>query len=278
MTDLWSFVFVSFPAMIALGLRHALDVDHITAIDNLVRLHNATRKARWVGAGFSIGHLISVLGEMILIIYIIGSVTRVDVLSFWGGIIGVIALATIGAVNIYSMKKWGKTGSAILASKILLRTGVLGPFRSSLITGLVFGLGFDTATQISAITLSAIASATLGVQVALILAGFFAIGMIPVDTLTSVVLRSAFSRIFHTRGFRLMSYALSTVAMIVAVMASYKILTGSEILPDLTGPILAVIIIGASFAYSLVPSIKSKSDVLQNVHSPEDKHHDDKEH
>jgi len=102
--------------------------------------------------------------------------------------------------------------------------------------------------------------------------------MIPVDTLDSVVLRSAFSRIFHTRGFRLMSYALSTVAMIVAVMASYKILTGSEILPDLTGPILAVIIIGASFAYSLVPSIKSKSDVLQNVHSPEDKHHDDKEH
>jgi len=276
MSDLWSFVFVSFPAMIALGLRHALDVDHITAIDNLVRLHNATRKARWVGAGFSIGHLISVLAEMILIIYIIGSVTRVDVLSFWGGIIGVIALATIGAVNIYSMKKWGKTGSAILASKILLRTGVLGPFRSSLITGLVFGLGFDTATQISAITLSAIASATLGVQVALILAGFFAIGMIPVDTLDSVVLRSAFSRIFHTRGFRLMSYALSAVAMIVAVMASYKILTGSEILPDLTGPILAVIIIGASFAYSIVLSRRGKSDVLQNVQSPEDKHHDDK--
>jgi high-affinity nickel-transport protein len=276
MTDLWSFVFVSFPAMIALGLRHALDVDHITAIDNLVRLHNATKKARWVGAGFSIGHLISVLAEMILIIYIIGSVTRVDVLSFWGGIIGFIALATIGAVNIYSMKKWGKTGSAILASKILLRTGVLGPFRSSLITGLVFGLGFDTATQISAITLSAIASATLGVQVALILAGFFAIGMIPVDTLDSVVLRSAFSRIFHTRGFRLMSYALSAVAMIVAVMASYKILTGSEILPDLTGPILAVIIIGASFAYSIVLSRRGKSDVLQNVQSPEDKHHDDK--
>lgn len=275
MSDLWSFVFVSFPAMIALGLRHALDVDHITAIDNLVRLHKATRKARWVGAGFSIGHLISVVAEMILIIYIIGSVTRVDVLSFWGGIVGVIALATIGAVNTYSMKKWGKTGSAILASKILLRTGVLGPFRSSLITGLVFGLGFDTATQISAITLSAIASAILGVQVALILAGFFAIGMIPVDTLDSVVLRSAFLRIFHTRGFRLMSYALSAVAMIVAVMASYKILTGSEILPDLTGPILAVIIIGASFAYSIVISRRGKSDVLQNVQSPEDKHHDD---
>ena len=45
MADLWAFVLVSIPAMIILGLRHALDVDHITAIDNLVRLHNAARKA-----------------------------------------------------------------------------------------------------------------------------------------------------------------------------------------------------------------------------------------
>ena len=41
MADLWAFVLVSIPAMIILGLRHALDVDHITAIDNLVRFHNA---------------------------------------------------------------------------------------------------------------------------------------------------------------------------------------------------------------------------------------------
>ncbi len=43
-------------------------------------------------------------------------------------------------------------------------------------TGLVFGIGFDTATQISALTLSVVASATLGVQVALMLAGFFCFG------------------------------------------------------------------------------------------------------
>jgi len=58
MTELISFVLVSIPAMIMLGLRHALDVDHITAIDNLVRLHNAAKRARWVGAGFSLGLLI----------------------------------------------------------------------------------------------------------------------------------------------------------------------------------------------------------------------------
>jgi high-affinity nickel-transport protein len=266
MADLWAFVLVSIPAMIILGLRHALDVDHITAIDNLVRLHNAARKARWVGAGFSIGHMVSVLAEMILIIYVIGSVTGADVLSFWGGIIGAIALATIGAVNIYSMKRWGKTGSAILASKILARTGMLGPFGSSLVTGLVFGLGFDTATQISAITLSAVASATLGVQVALILAGFFAMGMIPVDTLDSIMLRSAFSRIFDKKGFRYMSFALSGAAMTVAAAASYKILTGSDILPELTGPILAGVIIGSSFVYAFGMSRRRRgSRVLQKV-------------
>jgi high-affinity nickel-transport protein len=266
MADLWAFVLVSIPAMIILGLRHALDVDHITAIDNLVRLHNAARKARWVGAGFSIGHMVSVLTEMILIIYVIGSVTGADVLSFWGGIIGAIALATIGAVNIYSMKRWGKTGSAILASKILARTGMLGPFGSSLVTGLVFGLGFDTATQISAITLSAVASATLGVQVALILAGFFAMGMIPVDTLDSIMLRSAFSRIFDKKGFRYMSFALSGAAMTVAAASSYQILTGSDILPELTGPILAGVIIGSSFAYAFGMSRRTRgSRELQKV-------------
>src|SRR6478735_6007755 len=276
MVDLWAFVLVSIPAMIILGLRHALDVDHITAIDNLVRLHNAATKARWVGAGFSIGHMVSVLAEMILIIYVIGSVTGADVLSFWGGIIGAIALATIGAVNIYSMKRWGKTGSAILASKILARTGMLGPFGSSLITGLVFGLGFDTATQISAITLSAFASATLGVQVALVLAGFFAMGMIPVDILDSIMLRSAFSRIFDKKGFRYMSYALSGAAMTVAAAASYKVLTGSDVLPELTGPILAGVIIGSSFAYAFGMSRRKRgSQVLQRVakddHSDGDK-------
>jgi high-affinity nickel-transport protein len=252
--DLKAFIAVSIPAMLFFGMRHALDVDHITAIDNLVRMHNAGKRARWVGTGFSIGHMTSVLGEMLLIIYTIGNATsgKVDQLSFWGGVIGAIALATIGAINIYSMKKWGKTGSAILASKVVARTRILGPFSSALITGLVFGLGFDTATQISALTLTVAASATLGVQVALILAGFFALGMIPIDTLDSVVLRSAFSRIFNTKGFTFMAYALSGLALTIAAMESYSVITKTNILPPLTGPVLAVVIISGVFGYSFV--------------------------
>jgi high-affinity nickel-transport protein len=250
--DIKTFIAVSIPAMFFFGIRHAVDVDHITAIDNLVRMHNARKRARWVGAGFSIGHMTSVLGEMLLIIYTIGSATngKVDQLSFWGGVIGAIALATIGAINIYSMKRWGKTGSAILASKVVSRTHVMGPFGSAVITGLVFGLGFDTATQISALTLTVAASATLGVQVALILAGFFALGMIPIDTLESVVLRSAFSRIFNTKGLTYMAYALSGLALAIAAMESYSVISNSNILPPFTGPVLAVTIISAALGYS----------------------------
>lgn len=250
MVEIWTLIAISIPTMIFLGMRHALDVDHITAIDNLVRLHNAVKKSRWVGTGFSAGHMISVLAEMIFIIYVIGSITSTDKLAFWGGVIGAIALGTIGGINIYSMKKWGKSGSAILASKILNRTGVLGPTGSALVTGVVFGLGFDTATQISAITLSAVASAAAGIQTALILSGFFALGMIPVDTFDSVILRSAFSKILHARGFRYMSYALSAMALSIALVTAYEALTDSEILPKLTGPVLAVTIVSASFGYA----------------------------
>ncbi|MDE1842031.1 MAG: hypothetical protein KGH95_00100 [Thaumarchaeota archaeon] len=257
MIEIWPFIAISIPAMVFLGIRHALDVDHITAIDNLVRLHNAVKKSRLVGTGFSVGHMISVLAEMIFIIYVIGSITNSDNISLLGGVIGAVALGTIGATNIYSMKRWGKSGSAILASKVLGKTGILGPTGSAIVTGLVFGLGFDTATQISAITLSAASSATTGVQSAFILAGFFAIGMITVDTFDSIILRSAFSKMFCTKGFKIISYSLSGTALMIALVTSYEILTNSEILPKMTGPILAIGIMSVSFTYAFFTQRKT---------------------
>jgi len=246
-----TFVAASIPTMLMFGMRHALDVDHITAIDNLVRMHNASKRARWVGTGFSIGHATSIFGELLLIIYVIGSVTsgRVDVIAFWGGIMGAIGLATIGGINIYSMKKWGRTGTAILAGKVVTRTHFLGPVGSAAVTGSIFGIGFDTATQISALTLSVVASATLGVQIALMLAVFFAMGMILVDTLDSIFVRSAFSKILKTKAFAYMSYALSGTALTIAAFESYSVIKNVDILPPLTGPMLAVTIIVAAFGY-----------------------------
>ena len=245
------------PVMVFLGMRHAVDVDHVTAIDNLVRMNNANANARWIGTAFSAGHMSAVLFEMVAIIFFVGTLAGtggVPQLQFWGGITGAIALALIGLSNIYSMRKWGKTGSAILAKKIFDRTGFLGTMGSGFATGFVFGLGFDTATQISAITLSAVASATSGIIVALVLFGFFAAGMIPVDTLDSVFLREGFSKILGTRAFRMLSYGLSLVALLVAFAESYGVILNTELLPPFTGAGLAVSLIAATFVYAYFTS------------------------
>ena len=252
----------SVPAMIVLGIRHALEVDHITAIDNLVRLHNATKRAGFVGTGFSLGHMVSVLLEMILIIYVIGGITGANSLAFWGGIIGAVAIATIGGVNIYAMRKWRKTGAGIIATRMLSRTGMLGPFGSSFVTGMIFGLGFDTATQIAAITLSAAASATMGIQVALGLAGFFALGMIPLDSLDSRLLQSALSKILSTRGFRYLSYSLSAIALCVSAAISYSMLSNSSPVPVWLGPTLAAGMVGTAFGYGFFRSRRSQAGVI----------------
>ncbi len=252
MQEIWTFVAISIPTMVFLGLRHALDIDHITAIDNLVRLHKASKRSRLVGTAFSSGHMISVFIEMIFIIFVVGSISGVSTIGLWGGIIGAIALGLIGATNIYSMKRWGKSGSTILASKMLAKTGMLGAGSSSLVTGMVFGLGFDTSTQISAVILSTVASATMGTEIALILAGFFALGMIPLDTLDGTLLRSAFSKTIGKKGFQYMSYALSGIALLVAFMSIYENVSGIIILPVILGPIMTIGVLAIAFGYSYV--------------------------
>ncbi len=254
-------VYVSIPIMIFFGMRHAVDVDHITAIDNLVRMHSANRRARLVGTAFSAGHMSAVLAEMIAIISLVGTVANSEQLvhnafvrnfQFWGGIIGAAALTLIGGLNIYSMKKWGKTGSAILSTKIHERTKLAGTFGSAFITGFIFGLGFDTATQISFIILTTIVSITNPIFIALILWGFFAAGMIPTDTLDSFVLREGFSRILGTNVFRYLSYGLSGIALFVAFAESYGVILNTDILPPFTGAFLAVGLIASTFLYAYV--------------------------
>ncbi len=266
------FFLASAPAMVFLGMRHAVDVDHVMAIDNLVRMNNATESARWIGTAFSAGHMSAVLSEMVAIIFFVGTLAgngtgtlagtgAVTQIQFWGAIVGALALGIIGLTNIFSMRKWGKTGSSILAGKIFRRTGSLGTMGSGFATGFVFGLGFDTATQVSALIFSVVASATSGILVALILFGFFAAGMIPVDTLDSVFLREGFARIVRTRAFRLLSYGLSAIALLVAFSESFEVLFNTAILPSFTGAVLAVALIGSTFVYAYLRGRQGRSRV-----------------
>ncbi|HJU14598.1 MAG TPA: hypothetical protein VJ792_09110 [Candidatus Nitrosotalea sp.] len=250
MTYEWAWL-VTGLTLVGMGLRHALDVDHITAIDNLIRFNNASRRARWVGAGFSSGHMMSILVEMVLMVFVASSfINQGGIFSISTGLMGAAALGVIGALNFYAMKKHGKTSASILAGKILPRTKFMGTMGSSFVVGTVFGLGFDTATQLSAIALSAAATAIGGIESALEMIAIFGAGMVAMDTLDSVLFRAAFVRTLGTSGFKNLSYALSGTALIIAATSFYESMTNSDLVPEYTGPVLAVGALVCTFAYA----------------------------
>jgi len=264
MTYEWAFL-VTGLTLVAMGLRHALDVDHITAIDNLIRFNNASKQARWVGTGFSAGHMVSVLGEMILIVFVASSIIdQGGVFSLSTGIMGAVALGSIGIINFYAMKKYGKTSATILASKILPRTKFMGTMGSSFVVGIVFGLGFDTATQLSAIALSAAATVVGGIESALEIIAVFGVGMVAMDTLDSVLFRAAFIKTLGTAGFRYLSYALSATALIIAGSSLYESVSNSSIIPEYTGPVLAVGVLVCTFTYARAKGKNRQSEIVKN--------------
>jgi nickel/cobalt transporter (NiCoT) family protein len=270
MADISLFVAATIPVMILLGIRHALDVDHIAAIDNLVRMRNAIKSARWIGSLFSVGHMLAVCAEMVALIYIVKSLEAQATFQLLGGILGASVLALIGGINLYSLRRYGRSGFGMLAQRMAETTRFAGNVGSPLMIGFVFGLGFDTATQISALTVAAVASATQGVQVALLLAAFFATGMIPTDTLDSLVLREVFSRMTNSGGFKTMSYVLSVLAMSLAILEATGVVAGIDLIPSWSGAILALSVISAGFSYSYYTRTKENPKVLVHHVIPTD--------
>ncbi len=95
--------------------------------------------------------------------------------------------------------------------------------------------------------------------------------MISVDTLDSIVVRSAFSKILDTKAFKYMSYALSGVALTVASLESYSVITNTATIPPLTGPVLAIIIISIAFGYGFATRNRRKIVVYTEVQKKQEK-------
>lgn len=248
--DIQLFVAATVPVMVLLGVRHALDIDHIVVIDNLVRARNAARSSRWIGSFFSAGHMLAVCAEMVALVYVIKSLEAASSFELLGGIIGAVALAGIGGINLYGIKRYGRSGFGVLAQRAAGATRFAGDSGSPLLIGFIFGLGFDTASQISVLTVSAVASATQGVQVALLLALFFASGMIPTDTLDSLMLRETFAKMRDSGGFRMMSYGLSLLAISLALTEGTGAVVGAQVIPEWSGPFVALAVVSLGFSYS----------------------------
>ena len=227
-----------------LGVRHAFDADHIAAIDNTTRtLVAAGRRPVSVGLFFSLGHSSVVFGMAILVAAGAGVVgTLVDENSSAHATLGLIGtsvsglfLLLLGAVNLIAFvaiwKVWraartGRMDEAGLERALESRgifARLLAPMLRSVTRpgqmypiGLLFGLGFDTATEISLLVLAGTGAATgLPWYAILVLPLLFAAGMSLFDTLDGAFMQAAYQWAF-IRPVRTIYYNLATTGLSVA--------------------------------------------------------------
>lgn len=199
------------------GLRHAVDADHIAAIDNTVRkLMHEGAAPRSAGLYFALGHsTVVVVATLVLSATAIG-LAGDSMVKTVGGVIGASVSAAflllIALVNLAIFVSLWRTFRAVRNHRVhqledldtVLGGGVLarmlGPmFR--MVTrswhlypiGFLFGLGFDTATSIGLLSISA-AEAVRGVSLwnVLVFPALFACGMALVDTVDSVLMVNAY--------------------------------------------------------------------------------------
>lgn len=221
----------------ALGVRHAFDADHIAAIDNTTRrLAERGRPANTVGFWFSLGHSTIVLLLCILLtagLSAVGSALADDssALRTWTGVIGPtvsgVFLLVIAALNIASLRhRHGHAGGPVLR--------LLGPFERAVDrpsrmygVGLLFGLGFDTATEIGLLALAGAASlSAVPWWAALTLPILFAAGMSAFDTTQGAVMRRAYTwqpgrrRTGETYGLAMTGLSVVAAVLIAVVQLS----------------------------------------------------------
>jgi high-affinity nickel-transport protein len=227
----------------SLGLRHAVDADHIAAIDNVTRkLMQQGQRPIGVGLYFSLGHsTVVVLASLCVALAAATFKDELEAVHAIGGVIGTSVsaafLLAIAAVNLsiflgilrtFRRVRDGGTYVEEDMAVLLAKGGFLARiFRPlfGLITkswhmyplGFLFGLGFDTATEISLIGISATeASKGLPIWSILIFPALFTAGMTLVDTTDSVLMVRAYGWAF-LKPIRKLYYNMTITAVSIVV-------------------------------------------------------------
>ena len=207
-----------------LGLRHAFDADHIATIDNAVRkLVRQGESPLGVGFYFSLGHSTVVFAMAVAAAVIarwaqhalphiqaIGGLIGTTVSGAFLLLIGVINLFIWADIYLIFRKMYQGNFDAQALEQLLLSRGVVARVASPLFRiinrswqvyplGFLFGLGFDTASEVALLALSA-GAATSAVPVTGILALplLFAAGMSLMDTADGIFMTTAYRWAFAT--------------------------------------------------------------------------------
>ncbi len=227
------------------GLRHAVDADHIAAIDNVTRkLMQEGKRPLSAGFFFSLGHSTIVVVAS-LVVYLTAAVvaTQFDAIKSVGAIVGtsisaffLIAIALVNIVilrgvwqNFQEVRKGA--GYTNQNPDMLLGGGMTARIFRPLFRmisspwhmypiGVLFGLGFDTATEVALLGISAAAAAKgLSVVAMAVFPVLFTAGMTLVDTTDGILMVGAYGWAFM-KPIRKLYYNLTItfVSVIVALM------------------------------------------------------------
>jgi nickel/cobalt transporter (NiCoT) family protein len=228
------------------GLRHALDADHISAIDNVTRkLMQDGQRPALVGFFFSLGHsTIVVLLSVTIALTASRIQSRFPDMQRVGGLIGtsvsalfLLLIAGInllvlrGVVRAFAKVKCGEPYDDQDIDAMLNQLGIMGRiFRPVLRlvdrswkmygVGFLFGLGFDTATEVGLLGIAA-TSATQGLPIwsILLFPLLFTAGMCLVDTCDGILMLGAYGWAFvHPVRKLYYNMTITTISVVIAVV------------------------------------------------------------
>lgn len=313
--------FTHFPTLVGtallaytFGLRHAVDADHISAIDNVTRkLMQEEKRPVAVGFFFSLGHSTIVVALSVGIAIAAAFINNaIPNLKSAGGIIGTsvsaLFLFVIAIINmlilweIFQQFRKVRNGGVYDEETIddfLSKRGLMGRFFRPLFKiitkswhmyplGVLFGLGFDTATEVGLLGISATAAGHgLPVYYILLFPLLFMAGMCLVDTTDGILMLGAYGWAF-VKPMRKLYYNLNItlvsvlVALVVggiealSLISSQLNLSGGfwDMLNNLSSNfgVLGYIIIGLFIASWLVSTIiykiKKYDDMVVTVTNP----------
>ncbi|KAF6224896.1 hypothetical protein HO133_010090 [Letharia lupina] len=201
-----------------LGLRHALDADHISAIDLMTRrLIASGQRPVTVGTFFSLGHSTIVIVTSVVVAATASAISsRFGAFSKIGGIIGTSVsagfLIILGITNIYILHKLVQLMRKLIASapgdeqsfeikgagclfylfkrmfKLIDRPWKMYPL------GLLFGLGFDTSSEVALLGIASIQGAKgTSIWLILIFPVLFTVGMCLLDTIDGALMMALYT-------------------------------------------------------------------------------------
>jgi nickel/cobalt transporter (NiCoT) family protein len=226
------------------GLRHAVDADHIAAIDNVTRkLMQEGKRPVAVGFMFSLGHSTVVLiGSAAIAATAFSLARRVDSLRNFGSIAGTLVstlfLFGIAAANLIVLRTIYRVFDRVRHGEryveedldfLFSNCGFLSRFFRPMFAlirrswhmyplGVLFGLGFDTATEIGLMGISATeASKGLPFWSILVFPALFAAGMSLIDTTDNVLMLCAYGWAF-VKPVRKLYYNM-TITLVSVVVA-----------------------------------------------------------